>query len=93
VYIYRSYIGQGKSNLVLSEIPENPAPALHAVKLLALYFAKEENKENVLSLLQKGLSEPTPNPHLQIVGATIYLNENKLEDALKCVFNHSTIEG
>jgi len=95
VYVHRSYIAQGKYKWVMEEIKDSQAPtALQAVKLLATYFASED-KDIVLATLKEWLSDGVAanNPILQIIAATIYINEEKYEDAMRCVFQANSLEG
>jgi len=96
VYIYRSYIAQGKYKLVLEEIKDPRAPtALQAVKLLASYLGNEDTKELSLATLKEWMSDGVAanNPFLQIVAATIYIYEEKFEDAMRCVYQANSLEG
>ncbi len=96
VYIYRSYIAQGKYQIVLDEIKDSPSLStpLQAVKLLATYLSKK-NSDIVLVTLKEWMSDGVAanNPILQIVGATIYYYEGNYEAAMRCVFQSNTLEG
>jgi len=96
VYVYRSYIAQGKYRLVLEEIKDPRAPTgLQAVKLLANYLGNEDTKELSLATLKEWMSDGVAanNPFLQIVAATIYIYEEKYEDAMRCVYQANSLEG
>jgi len=95
VYIYRSYIGQGKYRLVTDEIKDSRAPtSLQAVKLLATYLSSED-KEIALATLKEWLGDGVAanNPILQLVAATIYTQEEKYEEAMRCVYQANSLEG
>jgi coatomer protein complex subunit epsilon len=82
--------------LVLEEIKENTNnAALQAVRLLAMYTTKPENKELVLITLKEWLSDgiAATNPTLQLIAAQIYYLEENFEDAMRCVYQSSTLEG
>jgi coatomer protein complex subunit epsilon len=95
VYIYRSYIAQGKYNLVLSEISDSAPAPLQAVKLLANYLQREENRESVVSHLKEWLKDGNvaSNPFVQQIAATIYYNHQSYEDAMRCVYQSTSLEG
>ena len=96
VYIYRSYIGQGKYKLVIDEIKDSRAHnSLQAVKLLATYLGNENNREIALITLKEWMSDGVAanNPILQIVGATMYTSEGKYEEAMRCVYQANSLEG
>jgi len=96
VYIYRSYIAQGRHKLVIDEIKNNKAPtSLQAVKLLATYLGNEDTRELSLATLKEWISDGVAanNPILQIVAATIYTYEEKYEDAMRCVYQANSLEG
>jgi len=96
VYIYRSYIGQGKYRLVTDEIKDPRAHnSLQAVKLLATYLANEDNRDLALATLKEWMSDGVAanNPILQVIGATIYILEEKYEEAMRCVYQANSLEG
>jgi len=96
VYIYRSYIAQGKHKLVMDEIKDSRAPtALQAVKLLATYLGNEDSRDISLATLKEWMSDGVAanNPFLQIVAATIYIHEEKFDDAMRCVYQANSLEG
>jgi len=96
VYVYRSYIAQGRHKLVLDEIKDpKAANALQAVKLLATYLGNEDTRDISLATLKEWISDGVAanNPTLQIVAATIYMHEEKYEDAMRCVYQANSLEG
>ncbi|KAI8329417.1 coatomer epsilon subunit-domain-containing protein [Chlamydoabsidia padenii] len=84
-YLYRSYVAQGKFNLVLSDIKDTQDvdPGLRAVRLLALYLQKPS--DNLLQQAQELFEQGTNRVHpaVQVVVASLFVNAGKLEDALK----------
>eukprot|EP00898_Chlorokybus_atmophyticus_P004384 jgi/Chlat1/4947/Chrsp32S04941 len=86
--VYRSYIALGSYQIVIDEIASNAPTSLQAVKLLAQYFASEQNKDMVLSTLQQWLSDPSYSLSgpLLLVAGVIYSNEQDYVNALKCLF-------
>ncbi|KAF7725202.1 hypothetical protein EC973_000368 [Apophysomyces ossiformis] len=87
-YLYRSYVAQGKYNLVITDIRDDVEAPLKAVKLLALYMqakqkgqAKDEILQQCGTLLEEGANRV--HQTIQVVIATIYVNDGRLEDALK----------
>lgn len=96
VYLYRSYIAQGKYNFVLSDIPEsNSTPiALQAVKLLANFMANPNSRDIVVSALKSWLNDGAGiNPTVQLVAATIFYHQGNYEEALRCVYQSNSLEG
>ncbi|KAI8059827.1 coatomer epsilon subunit-domain-containing protein [Thamnidium elegans] len=86
-YLYRSYVAQGKYNLVINDIgAENPEASLRAIQLLASYLAdKQNNAEEYVAkaneLLEEGANRI--NAVVQVVLATIMVQAGHLEDALR----------
>lgn len=90
VYLYRSYVGQGKYNIVISDITERDPPEVQAIKLLAVYLqakqkgdaaAAEQAISTSTALLSDGANNS--NPTIQLATATIQVNEGFLEEALR----------
>lgn len=97
-YLYRSYIAQGKYNVVINDIPKAAdAEAPHkAIRLLATYLrAKQKNEseecENVvqqaLALIEEGANRVDQT--VQVIVATILVNDGKLEDALRILHSRA----
>jgi coatomer protein complex subunit epsilon len=95
VYVYRSYIAQGNPKFVLAEISDKSAPSLQAIKLLATYLTNKDNTEIVLVTLKEWMSDgvASSNPILQVVAATVYYHEENYEEAMRCVYQSSSLEG
>jgi len=96
-YVYRSYIAQGKYQIVLDEIkdsPSTPTP-LQAVKLLAVYLAKEDRRDIALTTLKEWMADGVTanNPTLQVIAATVYFHEGNYETAMRCVHQSNSLEG
>lgn len=86
-YLYRSYVAQGKYNLVVNDIgAENPEASLRAIQLLASYLAdKQKNTETFVAKANELLEEGSNriNAVVQVVLATIMVHAGHLEDALR----------
>lgn len=86
-YLYRSYVAQGKYNLVINDIGANTSEApLKAIQLLATYLSDkqknvEEYAQKANALLEEGANRI--NPVVQVVLATILVQAGHLEDALR----------
>ncbi|KAG2194659.1 coatomer epsilon subunit-domain-containing protein [Mucor mucedo] len=88
-YLYRSYVAQGKYNLVINDIGSSTEASLKAIQLLASYLADvqknannaQEYAEKASALLAEGANRI--NPVVQVVLATIYVQAGNLEDALR----------
>jgi len=99
--IYRAQIGQQAYDIVLNEIQESDTThvSLRAVRLLAQYFsfsnaADREKQEAVIQQLDNLLSDAllATDSTLNVVAATIYLQEKKPTEALRYVFTPATLE-
>ncbi|KAI7855008.1 coatomer epsilon subunit-domain-containing protein [Circinella umbellata] len=94
-FLYRSYVAQGKYNLVINDIAESGAEGpLTAIRLLATYLrAKQKNEdvqpiiEQALALLEEGANRVDQT--IQVVVATILVNDGKSEEALKVLHTRS----
>lgn len=95
IYVYRSYVAQGKYNIVLEEIKESSNPALQPVRILATYLSKEESRDMCLSKIKEWMGDGViaGNPHLQIIAATIFSHEQNFEEAMRSVYQNNTLEG
>ena len=97
MYVYRSQLEMRKYKQVVSDIDDmgpNAPVALQAVKLLARYKAPPHDSEIVLMTLNEWMADPVSasNPHLQVIAASIYAEEDKLKEALKCLQHANTVE-
>ncbi|CAO3581404.1 unnamed protein product [Absidia cylindrospora] len=89
-YLYRSYVAQGKFNLVLSDIHDSADvhAGLNSIRLLALYLQQKSKSQPTDELVQQAhqLFEQGTNcvhPVVQVVIATLFVNAGKLDDALQ----------
>lgn len=88
-YLYRSYVAQGKYNLVINDIGSSTEASLKAIQLLASYLADvqknanntQEYVEKANALLEEGANRI--NSVVQVVLATIFVQAGNLEDALR----------
>jgi coatomer protein complex subunit epsilon len=89
-FLYRSYVAQGKYNLVINDIATSEEASLKAIKLLAEFLADKQknaltNAEDFVSkanaLLEEGANRI--NAVVQVTLATILLQAGHLEDALR----------
>lgn len=83
-YLYRSYIAQGKYNLVINDIGSSEEASLKAIRLLALYLSDKEKDghvQNAIALLEEGSNRI--NSVVQVSVATILVHAGRLDDALK----------
>jgi coatomer protein complex subunit epsilon len=95
VFIYRSYIAQGNYRLVLDEISDSSPIALKAVKLLASFFHNPQLEETVTATLKTMMSDgvAATNPTLQVIAATVFFHRQSYEEAMRCVYQSSSLEG
>mmetsp|Transcript_35063 Transcript_35063/g.99403 ORF Transcript_35063/g.99403 Transcript_35063/m.99403 type:complete len:290 (-) Transcript_35063:171-1040(-) len=92
--VYRSYLGLGQFDIVLSEIGDDSCTALLAVKLLASYLSGRCDKETALSTIGDWLSDTasSANPMVSLVAGLIYVNEENYIDALKACHQGRSLE-
>ncbi|CAL1402679.1 unnamed protein product [Linum trigynum] len=92
--VHRSYIALGSYQLVISEIDENAATPLQAVKLLALYLSSPENKQSVISSLKEWLADSAigNNVILRLIAGIVFMNEEDYNEALKHTHAGGTME-
>jgi len=93
-FVYRSYVGQGQYALVASEVEDDAAPNLLAVKLLARYLeqpaaTKDEAIETVGGWLA---SDAGKDSTVQLVAALIYQREDLMDNAFKAILKQQTME-
>eukprot|EP01113_Clastostelium_recurvatum_P007766 TRINITY_DN1362_c0_g1_i1.p1 TRINITY_DN1362_c0_g1~~TRINITY_DN1362_c0_g1_i1.p1 ORF type:complete len:296 (-),score=88.71 TRINITY_DN1362_c0_g1_i1:43-930(-) len=97
VLYYRAMVAQGNYAQVMDEIGASPKTLdLQAVRLLAQYMSNPSgNQEAVLATLKTWTSDGQSlgNPTVQIVGGTIYMQEQSYEDGMKVMKQSSTLEG
>lgn len=91
-FLYRSYVAQGKYNLVINDIGATDEASLKAIKLLAEFLAdKQKNnasntEEYVVkanNLLEEGANRI--NSVVQVTLATIFVQAGRFEDALRAL--------
>ncbi|KAI8074560.1 coatomer epsilon subunit-domain-containing protein [Gongronella butleri] len=89
-YMYRSYVAQGKPNLVLADIQDSPDvdAGLRAIRLLALYLQQKAQGQNTDAQLQQAhelFDEGTNrvNSTVQVAIASLFANAAKYNDALQ----------
>ncbi|KAL0481130.1 coatomer subunit epsilon [Acrasis kona] len=92
--MYRAHIGLGQYDLVISAVedkPSTPMP-LQAVRILAQYLKTRDfnaAQDKTQSLLSQELAK---DPTLLVVASTIYMHEGQDQEALKLLYNPSTLE-
>ncbi|CAN4081921.1 unnamed protein product [Withania somnifera] len=92
--VYRSYIALGSHQLVISEIDASAATPLQAVKLLALYLSRPDNKETAIASLHDLLGDPAigSNPILRLIAGIVFMHEQDYNEALKHTNAGGTME-
>ncbi|KAJ1452114.1 coatomer epsilon subunit-domain-containing protein [Pelagophyceae sp. CCMP2097] len=94
-FVYRCYIGLGQYNLVLSQIKDDAALPLRAVKLLAKYMSSPEaSKDTVLAQLVEWSkdSSSAQNRTVQLVSALVYEKEDMMNEAFGAIHARATME-
>eukprot|EP01040_Poterioochromonas_malhamensis_P015033 gene15033-16749_t len=96
-YVYRSFIGLGQYNIVLSEVSDSSSTPIgkRAIKLLAFYLNNpRNNKDAVFQQLKEWLSDPVAgqNKTLVLIAATIYLHEDNHKDAYRILKEGNGLE-
>jgi len=93
-YVYRAMVAQGDYMTVTGEVTDKSEPELRAVKLLADYLADVDQQASavtkVKALMKDG--EAAGRDGVRLVCASIYLNHNDYENALRCVRGSSDLE-
>jgi len=95
VYVYRSYIAQGNFDLVLNEIKQSAPTPLQVIKLLATFLRNVDNRDIVLVTLKEWLNDgvAATNPTLQAISGMVYFEMGNLEEAMRCVYQGTSLEG
>jgi coatomer protein complex subunit epsilon len=98
-FVYRSYLALGQYHIITGEVKDAPnTPINHlSVKLLATYMAnpaQAQNREGVMLQLQEWLADgnASQNPTLQLIAAMLYMHEDNLKDAIKCIHKTCNLE-
>ncbi|KAI9308577.1 coatomer epsilon subunit-domain-containing protein [Cunninghamella echinulata] len=92
-YMYRSYIAQGKYNLVLSDISDNDDTldaGLRAVYLLALFLQQQSTQQPTDDILQRAqqlFEQGSNRVHtvVQVIIGTLFARAGKYDDALQVI--------
>ncbi|XP_035785618.1 coatomer subunit epsilon-like [Anopheles albimanus] len=94
ILMYRAYIAQGRFRIVLDEVQETNDTPLLSMRYLAEYLYVPERKETVLSQIEEKLRGDISEMHViwTIVGASIYINEEMYETALKLLAGNNNLE-
>jgi len=91
VYLYRAYIAQGNTQIVLDSISNSAPPELAVVRILASQISGDENAATQLKTLLSD-SIKANNKYVQILAGIIFANDNNFEEALRCVHSCPTLE-
>ncbi|KAI8836604.1 coatomer epsilon subunit-domain-containing protein [Chytridium lagenaria] len=85
VYLHRAYIAQGRLKPSLTDITDSDPVELVATKLLAKYHAANDiqSKQQVVQDMKDLVASATASPLLAIVAASVFINDNLFEDALR----------
>ncbi|ORY01163.1 hypothetical protein K493DRAFT_278255 [Basidiobolus meristosporus CBS 931.73] len=92
VFLHRSYIAQGQSDLVIKEIDDKQPVDLRVTKLLAQHVTTPEvGREKIIAQAQEIASDEvsSTNSSVQIVLGTLFYREGLYEDALRLLSKHS----
>ncbi|KAI8092204.1 coatomer epsilon subunit-domain-containing protein [Gilbertella persicaria] len=84
-FLYRSYIAQGKYNLVINFTEHSEEAPLKAIRLLAEFSSNKTNSAEYITkanaLLEEGANRI--DPVVQVTLATLFVQTGQLEDALR----------
>ncbi|KAI7902054.1 coatomer epsilon subunit-domain-containing protein [Cokeromyces recurvatus] len=92
IFLYRSYVAQGKFNLVINDVDDSQDASLKAIKLLAEFLSdKQKNDFNNVeefvtranALFEEGANRI--NSIVQVTIATLFVQADRLEDALRVI--------
>lgn len=95
VLMYRAYVEQGNSTVVMSEVNASSSPALRAVRLLAAYKGADVNgRQAAIAGLHELLAEPgaSSNPFVCVIAACLFCGEKDYKEALKVNQQAQTLE-
>lgn len=89
VYMYRSYIGQKKYQVVLDDIKPNTATdELKYIRILAEFLSNDSKRDQIVQDLDSQMgSLNVTNPLVLLIIANIYVNAENYETALKVLYN------
>lgn len=92
--MYRAYVAQKKYRVVLDEIKNSSPNQVQPLRLLAEYLAYPQKRPDIHNQLDTMLSSEAfaESDILPIIAATIYLQEENVESALRVLHNSETIE-
>eukprot|EP00300_Choanocystis_sp_HF-7_P022600 c21971_g1_i1.p1 GENE.c21971_g1_i1~~c21971_g1_i1.p1 ORF type:complete len:312 (+),score=2.74 c21971_g1_i1:48-938(+) len=93
--VHRCYIAMGNYKMVLDQVSDSDAVDARAVKHLARYLsagAETGKKNEVLASLEKLISEHKKNQTVALMAATIYMHEQKYEEALALLHSRASLE-
>ncbi len=98
VFVYRSYVAQGRAQMVVDEIPaDHASTALQAVRLFARFAAAaDKNAEDaVLDEVKRllGNTVTASNPTLQVLAAAMHEERGSYEEALRVAHACRSLEG
>ncbi|KAI6191724.1 Coatomer subunit epsilon [Aphelenchoides bicaudatus] len=92
LFLYRAYIALGKSNMVLSEIPDgNSNESLKALRRLALYFSDSKHRQPVFEQVKKDYENATTVDDYALLFNGLVLLQGKAYDSAICVFERSNL--
>jgi len=93
-FVYRSYVGQGQYALVISEVDDDAAPNLRAVKLLAEYLENPSStKDQVIDTLGGWLTgQEKDDSTVQLIASIIYQKEGLQKESFTALKKQSTME-
>jgi coatomer protein complex subunit epsilon len=92
IFLYRAYIAMGKSNIVLSEIPEkSSSEVLKAIRRLALYFSDSKHRQTVFEQVKKEYEDATIVEDYALLINGLILLQGKAYDSAICVFERSEL--
>ncbi|KAF7634356.1 Histone acetyltransferase [Meloidogyne graminicola] len=85
IFLYRAYIALKKSSIPLNEIDSSSGLELLALRRLAEYFNNVENRATIVRDITDELElvDTEGNEHVNLFNATILLNEDDAENALR----------
>lgn len=95
-FVYRSYLALGQYNVILGEVGEASASVpLRAVRMLATFLSNPKgNKEAVFAQMVEMNKDPSvsSNATLQLISAILYIHDDNVKDAMRCIYKTSSME-
>lgn len=95
VLMYRAYLAQRKFSVVLNEVTSSSPSEVKAVRLLAEYLNRAQERQKVLSQIEQILNSgvDASNDTFILMSSSVYLLEENFDSALRSLNQSDSLEG